>query len=178
MDPLTLSPSEFEVLVQKHLETAGGLLSDFQVTLLEEVPGEAGDYTIDVVARFTALGGAEFLVLIECKRHKNSIKRELVQVLHDKMQDTHAQKGMMFSTAPYQDGALQYAKTRRIALVELREGGSSWHTKDFGSETLPPPWIQLQPVELWHIRLADAGSESHTMVRSDHTLVDIVFEPS
>jgi len=178
VNPMTLSPDEFEVLVQKYLQSAGGTLTNFQVTHLEEIPGEAGNYTMDVVAHFIALGEAEFLVLIECKRHKNSIKRALVQVLHDKMQDTHAQKGMMFSTAPYQDGALQYAMTKRIALIELREEGSSWHTKDSGPSPLPPPWAQLQPIELWHVRLSESGSESHTMVRSEYTLLDVLSELS
>jgi hypothetical protein len=45
--------------------------------------------------------GADFLVLVECKHHKNRIKREHVQVLHGKLVTLGAQKTMLFSTSEF-----------------------------------------------------------------------------
>jgi hypothetical protein len=56
------------------------------------------------------------------KRHRNPIKRELVQVLHSKMRSVGAHKGVMFSTAHFQSGALEYAKVHGIGLVFVTEG--------------------------------------------------------
>jgi restriction system protein len=169
MNPLDLSPTEFEKLVRDQIQVAGGALADFEAKHLDDVSGDAGAYTMDATARFTALGEGEFLVLIECKRHKNPIKRELVQVLHDKLQDMHAQKAMMFATAAFQEGALTYAKAKSIALIEVREGGSSWKTKASGPTKLPP-WLELPPVELWHVRGTQGGSVGYTMVRPGYNL--------
>lgn len=70
-----------------------------------------------------------FLVLVEAKRHANPIKRELVQVLHDKRQSVGAQKAAMIATAPYQRGALDYAKTHGITLATVTEGRFIYATR-------------------------------------------------
>ncbi len=57
----------------------------------------------------------DFVVLVEAKRHKNPVKRELVQVLRDKLADVGAHTAAMIATAPYQLGALDYAKKRDSA---------------------------------------------------------------
>lgn len=46
-----------------------------------------GEYQIDVYAEFDFLG-ATFKVLVECKRHKNRIKKEVIQLLYDKLRST------------------------------------------------------------------------------------------
>jgi restriction system protein len=75
---------DYEVGVKNVIEAKGHELKDFQVTRKEVLKGADGEYEIDVVARFTVLEGAEVVVLVECKHHKNPIKRELVQALHSK----------------------------------------------------------------------------------------------
>jgi hypothetical protein len=67
--------------------------------------------------------------LVEAKRHKNPIKRELVQVLHAKLRSVGAQKAVMIATSPYQRGALEYAKTHGMALVTVTEGRFTFETK-------------------------------------------------
>ncbi|MCH6258412.1 restriction endonuclease [Puniceicoccaceae bacterium K14] len=114
------APEGFEKHVQNMIELSGIDLSDFRTSRRENIKGLEGEYEIDVVARFSALG-TSFLVLIECKHHKSPIKRDVVQVLRDRMRSVGAQKGMIFSTAKFQSGALKYAKAHGIALVQVTD---------------------------------------------------------
>ena len=149
-DPITLSPKEFELAVKGILDAAAGPLIRYESKHLEPLQGTDGEYAIDVTARFEALG-ADFLVLVECKQHKRKVERGDVQVLHSKVQSVGAQKGMLFSTAGFQAGAVAYADTHGIALVQIANGSSMWMTKSMGPPTPPPPWVRLPTfVGWWH----------------------------
>lgn len=80
-----------------------------------------GGYQIDVTARFRQLG-LDFLVLVECKYHSRPVEREDVQVLADKKRSVGAQKALLVATNGFQQGAIDYAKVHRIALVRIIEG--------------------------------------------------------
>ncbi len=121
MDPMKLEPAEFELLVKQKLEEEGVGLSDFEARHLEVLHSPNGDYEIDVTARFHALG-ADFLVLIECKRYSRPIERELVQVLHSKLSSCSAQKAMLWSTSGFRSGAREFALAKGIALVRIADG--------------------------------------------------------
>ncbi|HEX7317625.1 MAG TPA: restriction endonuclease [Pyrinomonadaceae bacterium] len=118
---LNLTPEQFEAVVEILLREAGAGLSELKVQRLEKIHASDGIYEIDVTARFEAFG-ASFLVLIECKHHKNPIKREVVQVLRDRLQAVGAHKGMIFSTAKFQKGAIEYAQAHGIGLVQIVAG--------------------------------------------------------
>ena len=104
------------------------MVEELRVTVHDRIKGVDGLYDFDATVRF-GLGGMRFLVVVEAKRHKNPIKRELVQVLHDKLRSVGAQKAAMIATAPYQRGALEYAKTHGISLVTVTEGRFTFETK-------------------------------------------------
>jgi len=124
----SLTPEQFEVEVENLLREAGIGLSEFRVQRLEKIHASDGIYEIDVTARFEVLG-ASFLVLIECKHHKNPIKREVVQVLYDRIRAVGAHKGMIFSTAKFQKGAIDFARAHGIALIQIVDGGTNWGGK-------------------------------------------------
>jgi restriction endonuclease Mrr len=115
-----ISPSEFEEFVVDLLQSPSASVGALEVTLHDKLQGADGQYDMDATVRFR-LHGMDFLVLVEAKRHNNPIKRELVQVLHAKLQSVGAQKAAMIATAPYQRGALEYAKAHGIALVTVTE---------------------------------------------------------
>src|SRR5947208_4710181 len=117
-DPITLSPSEFEEAVKAILDAAGVPLKDYKSQHLASLTGVDGDYVIDVAVTFSALGG-DFLVLVECKHEKRRTERQDVQILQNKVQSLSAQKGMVFSTAGFQEGAVKYAELHGIALVQI-----------------------------------------------------------
>jgi len=148
--PISLNPEDFELAVKGILDSAAGSLVKYESKHLEALPASDGEYIIDVTARFEALG-ADFLVLVECKHHKRKVERQDVQVLQSKLQSLGAQKGMLFSTAGFQSGAVAYADEHGIALVQLADGSTTWFTKSEGPTTPPPPWVHIpQYVGWWH----------------------------
>ena len=111
------------------ISTKGGALEDFKVARNEKLKGSDGEYEIDVVARFKIFEGVGITVLIECKHHKNAIKRELVQALHSKLLSVGAHKGMMFTTSTYQRGAIEFAKAHGISLVRFIDSELNYAVK-------------------------------------------------
>ncbi len=99
----------------------GKSLPDFKIKHNLYLSAHDGVYQIDVLASYTALG-VNMTVLVECKRYKNPVQRDVVQVLHDKLRSTGAHKGIIFSTSGFQDGAVQYALRHKIALITMLPG--------------------------------------------------------
>lgn len=180
---VSLTPKEFEIQVEKLLRGMSASLSDFQVQRLEKVEGLDGVYEIDVTVRFEALG-ANFLVLAECKHYKNPVKREVVQVLRDKLHSIGAQKGIIFSTAYFQRGAIDYAKAHGIALVKVADGRTSYIAKSYGAAPLPA-WVP--PYVGWVVtpynddegdeESVDCGMQSLICHSNEHLLQDWLSDP-
>ena len=79
-----MTPAEFEEFVVELPNSIEPAALDLTVTSHKSVQGMDGDYDIDAIVRYAFLG-MDFLVLVEAKRHRHPIKRELVQVLHQKL---------------------------------------------------------------------------------------------
>lgn len=141
----TISAEEYEQLVRAEIDAAARAedLLGYSSNHLEVITAADGDYTFDVTARFRALGG-DHLVLIECKRHKHKVKRELVMVLHSKLLSVGGNKAMLFSTAGFQSGAVEYAQKHGIALVKLDETTIEWVNRG-GSSPQPPAAVEAAP---------------------------------
>lgn len=138
-----ITPREFELLVKEYLDNLGKELKTFKTTHNINLKRNDGEYQIDVFAEFEYLG-VDFKILVECKRHKSSIKREVVQLLYDKLRTTGAQKGIIFSTSGFQEGAHIFAEEHGIALIRVIEGRYTYYTKSSDSQQYnPPPWIDL-----------------------------------
>ncbi|TCS42980.1 restriction endonuclease [Reinekea marinisedimentorum] len=153
---LDISPTEFEHLVKDWVEKAGKNLISIDVKHNQKLEAYDSTYQIDVVAKFEALGG-DFVVLIECKKHKSAIPRSLVQELHDKVRSIGAHKGMLFATTGFQSGALQYAKAHGIALVRITDGNASYETRSTEAAPEPPAWRDLPAYMGWLLQETDDG---------------------
>lgn len=127
-NPQSITPKQFEEVVRAWFEHFPDKLQSFEAEHLETHIGVDGDYEIDITVRFTAFGGAEFLVLCECKKFSNPIERGLLQILNDKKRSISAHKAMMVATAAFQSGAIEYAERNRIGLVEIRRGNFAYIT--------------------------------------------------
>lgn len=173
--PIELTPKEFELAVKGIIDAAADGLVEYESKHLERMSAPDGDYEIDVTARFQALG-ANFLVLIECKHHKRKIERQDVQVLQARLQSLGAHKGMIFSTAGFQSGAIDYADAHGIALCYLVEGKSTWFTKSAGPPTPPPPWVYIPEHVAWwcHGRSMSVMSDETT----EYTRAALGLSPS
>jgi len=150
--PLALTPQEFELTVKEILDGSGAFLQSYESKHLERLSGVDGEYVIDVTARFSALG-ADYLVLVECKHQQRKVERQDVQILRDKVGALSAHKGMLFSTAGFQKGALEYGDKHKIALVQIARGETTWFTRDAGPKK-PAPASACIPkyVGWWHDR--------------------------
>ncbi len=139
-----ISPEEFEAFVVELLRSAGSQVEGWTVQMREVVKAADGEYEIDATGRFQ-VAGMNFLVLVEAKRHANPIKRDLVQVLYQKMLSTGAQKAVMFSTSPFQSGALKFAMSHGIALATVTEGRFTFGTRSFSA----PPAMSREAAWEW-----------------------------
>jgi len=164
-----LSPEDYEKAVAEMLRASRYAPAELQVTHRKVVQGQDGEYEIDVFASFKALG-VDFKVLVECKHHKNPVKREVVQILKDRLHSTGSHKGMIFSTAGFQSGAIEYAEAHGIALVQFADGGTSYLTRSV--EPVPKPFWVPDFVG-WMHRLNEEGRETYSLVsRDDIELID------
>lgn len=154
---LDLTATEFERLIVdlfREVADDAGVDVDHDVTL----SSPDGDYQIDAVARFQLMG-VDFVVLVECKRHKSPVKREVVAVLRDKIRSLGAQKGILASTSGFQSGAIQYAQIHGIALVDVYDESLDYVMRSATAPTLPPTG---NPARHW-IEGTDAGYRSSSL---------------
>ena len=78
-------------------------------------------------------------VICECKKHRNPIKRSLVQVLHSTKTSLAANKAILIATAPFQSGAIAFAEKHKIALIQIHNGVAAYITNStYGSPFVPP----------------------------------------
>ena len=154
---------DYEIGVKNVISAKGQHLEDFQVTRKEVLEGADGKYEIDVVARFTILEGAEVVVLVECKHHKNSIKRELVQALYSKLISVGAHKAMMFTTANYQRGAIEFAKAHGISLVRFTDSELNYAVKA----------IFVDAVEM---TIDEDGNNAYEVICKGNALLKSIFD--
>lgn len=121
-----LTPSEFELTVKRWFESFADSVDEFEANHLESIQGLDGEFEFDVTLRFTAFGGANMLCICECKKHKNPIKRDVIQTLHAKLQSVGAHKGFVIATAKFQAGAKEYAFAHGIALIQITNGNAAY----------------------------------------------------
>ena len=140
--PISISPEAYELEVKKLLDSTNFQLHEYESIHRKKLDGMDGVYEIDIVVRFSALG-TKITVLVECKHHQDHIKRETVQVLNDRLRSLGANKGIMFSTAGFQKGAIKYAKQNGIALINFVDGKTTYITKSVGVSPDPPPWANI-----------------------------------
>ncbi len=121
-------------------------------------------FEIEVEKLLINLGSGK-LAEFKTNRLENLQGRDLVQILHDRLRAVGAQKGMLFATTRFQRGAIEFAKQRGIALVQVADGKTSYFTKGLGKTIYPP---DLPPYVGWFITLNDEGNELHSRIMADN----------
>ncbi len=161
-----IAPEEFEVLVKSWFEKVGHTMESFEVAHLETLPGADGEYTFDVTIRFKAFLGAQFLVLVECKKHTNPVKREVIQVLNDRLRSVGGHKGFVVATTSFQSGTIEYARKHGIALVQVVSGAVMYIQATADRENLPFPPDSPRFVGC-HFSLSPDGRVSFEFINED-----------
>lgn len=125
---LEMTPTEFEKhslhILTEQIQNIENC--NFQHNKIVEV--DDGNYQIDGYIEFELMG-ITYKTLVECKHYKNSISREKVAVLYDKIRACGANKGVLVSSSNFQSGAVQYASKHGIALIQLTDADSIYATR-------------------------------------------------
>ena len=127
----------------------------------EKLHGPDGTYEVDITLRFT-VGELAFLVLVECKHQRYAVKREVVQVLHDRVRSLGAHKGVLATTAHFQTGAVAYAKAHGIALLRIVNKAALYETRG-RFPVAPPPWAKLRGYALQLVEESEGGIQFHVL---------------
>lgn len=108
---------DFEMFVRDLYATHPDLDVEHNVT---EVGKSGAARQIDI--KFThRAGGHTYVTLVECKRWKEKVSRDRIDVLVSSMKDLNAAKGVMFTTAGYEPGAEAYASHEGVELFMVRD---------------------------------------------------------
>ena len=166
--PPQISPEEYEKQVVAWLKAAGRKLEKFELQHRRYLSGSGGDYELDAVSEFTIFNGARIIVLVECKRYSQPVKRYHIMTLWSKLQDVKAQKAMMFATCGFQSGALEYARKYGIATVAFVEGKFLYKTRAANPTPEPLAWAKVPKFVGIFMRNKN-GSISCTSIDIEHT---------
>ncbi len=161
-----LSPEEFEQFVVDQFSEVKPHVDDLHVTLHEVIGAPDGDYDFDATIRWR-FAGFDYLTLVEAKRHSNPIKRDVVQVLYSKVQSVGAQKGIIIATAPFQRGAISFAKAHGVGLVKVVEGRSTIESR---SHTARHP--SVEEAREWGV--PDYVGEFYSGTSPDSTTITLI----
>lgn len=166
-DPLEISPTEFEKQVVEFFNRQNPVPRNIEVLHNQKIESHDGTYQIDVLITFETLG-VDFKVLVECKRYKNAIKRETVQLIRDRLVSLGAQKGIIVTASGFQTGAIKYAKEHGIALLRILEGHMIYETKSVNPIKTIPSWIELDDFNFQKIELNENENVSTTLLIDDY----------
>jgi len=71
---------------------------------------------------------------------------------------------MVFSTSGFQSGAIAFATEHKIATITVQEGKTNYHTRSFGQDIAPPPWVHFSKYIGWFTTKASNGGERFSLV--------------
>ena len=110
---------------------------------------------------------------MECKRWRRPVERDHLLALAMKVQDTASHKGMVCSTAGFQRGALEFAKSKGIATLILTGGSANYFTRSLGPDRALPTRSAFPPYGAWFVTRGETGV-SRSWVASD--LLDPIID--
>ncbi len=116
----SITPQEFELFCVELLKDYAEeeQLKEFTIEHNRIIEAYDGVYQIDIYATYRALG-TKMRVLCECKQYKSKVKREIIQILEQKVRSLGMNEGILLSTSGFQKGAIQYAREHGIALMQV-----------------------------------------------------------
>lgn len=163
-----ITPTDFEKYVKSLFERFDSQIKHFEVSHNVREKTNDGEFQIDIKITFDFLG-ADYITLVECKRHKTPIKREVVQILKDKIERIGAHKGILVSTSDFQKGALDYSKIHGIALANIVDGKLTYSVKSHDKVNIQiPDWVNLPKYCFFWINEIQENSYGRTNLVSDY----------
>jgi restriction system protein len=138
--------------------SADPLVKDLRVAHREVVHGKDGNYEMDATVRFE-LAGFEFRILVEAKLQGRPVERSALQVLLQKVQSTSAQKGVFVSSSGYQRGAVEFAASHGIGLLDYAGGRPEVQLRGPRTESVSSGRLWREVTRTGTLRPIETGSE-------------------
>ena len=113
------------------------------------------------------LGGARLRILVECKRWKRRVDRNVVLAHAQKLRNTASHKGFIFSTSGFQRGALDVAVEEGVATLTFEAGNARYETRSVTLHPDPPDWIASPPYAACLISTSGDSTISMSRVSSE-----------
>ena len=167
-EPVEVTPREYEDQVRAWLSQATAP-NRINWTSRKVISGRGGDYEIDVVGEMSLLRGARFRILVECKRWRRRVDRDVVLALAQKLRNTASHKGFIFSTSGFQRGALDVAVEEGIATLIFEVGNARYETRFVVLHHDPPDWIRFPSYAAYLVSTSGDSTISMSRVSSDDT---------
>lgn len=166
-----ITPREFEKEVKKLFSIKENKYKLIEIIHDKKIQNEDQEYQIDIYYEFEQ-ADFSFKVLVECKRHKGAVSRELIQVLNDKLTETGTHKGILVSTSGFQKGAISYARRKGIALVRIVRGEMLYEPKGRPQTEVDlediTELVDMPDFSFLQIRQNGENSDSNTLLEDDH----------
>ena len=108
---------DFEVFVANIYKYSDELVVEHDVTLVGKSNAKR---QIDVIVTQTTKLH-KYVTIIECKKWKEPVTRQVIDVLYASVEDLNANKGVIFTTKGYEEGAIEYAKSKNIDIFIVRD---------------------------------------------------------
>ena len=137
---LEMTPIDFEKYALQILESKTKGLDNVKFEHNKVVEAYDGNYQLDGYIEFEVMG-VLYKTIVECKHYKYPISREIVQKVYDNLRAIGAQKGIVVSTSNFQSGAIAYAKTHGIALIQMAQTEDTFHTRSHYNVVLNHPYM-------------------------------------
>ena len=78
----------------------------------------------------------KFKVLAECKKYNKAVSRDKVEILYSRLQSLGMNKGILISTSGFQSGAIQFAKSHGIALIQVSDKSIDFYSASANNSDL------------------------------------------
>lgn len=132
-----ISPTDFEKFCMEFLRAYAEKekLSEFNIKHNVKIEASDGIYQIDIYAEFVAMN-CKFKVLAECKKYNKAVSRDKVEILYSRLQSLGMNKGILISTSGFQSGAIQFAKSHGIALIQVSDKSIDFYSASANNSDL------------------------------------------
>ncbi len=131
-------------------------------------PGRGGNYEIDVVGEMSLLRGAQIRILVECKRWRRRVDRDVILAHTQKLRNTASHKGFIFSTSGFQRGAIEAATEAGIATLTFEDGNARYETRSMGSPHEPSDWRPFPRYAAYLMSTTGKSTISRSLVSSEY----------
>src|SRR3989441_2438749 len=144
-----VTPGYFQILVIRGLRKGGFDVGEVRVHRRSELPEPQRGFVMELTAPL-AYADWHKRALVACRRQDDAVGREAVDNLESRLQDAHAEVGILFTTADFQDEGVAAAQQAGVALLRVIDGRKAYDGGggQYGTPGHYPAWLPAHTVEV------------------------------